>query len=350
MSRSSSDGLVAAVIATVSPSQPSPLVIQTMWTTWRSAACWPGLNSAWAITCARCATGPSRGGAARRGCAARRARPGTRGARRPCRAGATRRRARHEPGVRQTGQRMGHRRALGPDELAEQAMGERQGEADAAGSTFPQRAARCHSSSASRTSRRGWRGDRRAGRRGRRRAWRHAAAGRGGSAATGGCARRRPRRARRRASGTSACQLAVACSSSSAPRSHGLSRSPGADELGGRAVADLDVDARSCRRAAAARGRRARRANHRARIAVADPDLEHDHGRHLADDHAHADVERLREVGIGVEQVAVRRRGRRLSRSTCCSRSVGDHDARVVSHPPPRPVAPSVRSGSRTSG
>ena len=42
---SSSDGLVAEVIATESPSQPWPEVIQMTWAVTASFSCWPGTNS-----------------------------------------------------------------------------------------------------------------------------------------------------------------------------------------------------------------------------------------------------------------------------------------------------------------
>ena len=103
-----------------------------------------------------------------------------------------------EPGLGQASQRVRHRRALGSDELAEQAMGERQRDADAARLDLPpargevpeqQRQAHLQPRLA---------GDRALDVEVARRACRPGAAGRAGSAATGGCARRSRRRARRR--------------------------------------------------------------------------------------------------------------------------------------------------------
>ena len=118
-------------------------------------------------------------------------------------------------------------------------------------------------------------------------------------------------------------------------------------ELGGRAIAHLDVDREHSveQKQPWAAGARRRPPSG---IAVADPDLEHDHGRHLADDHAHAEVELLREVGIGVEEVAVRRSGPSSVALDLLLRSVGDHDAPVIISPPPspshqRPVGPRTR-------
>src|SRR5215471_10473306 len=48
--RSSSDGLVADVIATESPSQESPVVIHTTWAVIASFSCCPGTNSTVAIS------------------------------------------------------------------------------------------------------------------------------------------------------------------------------------------------------------------------------------------------------------------------------------------------------------
>ena len=64
---------------------------------------------------------------------------------------------RDEAGLREPRQRVRHRRPLGADEPAEQPVGEREREADAARARpGPSEPARCHSSSVRRTSRRGW--------------------------------------------------------------------------------------------------------------------------------------------------------------------------------------------------
>ena len=90
-----------------------------------------------------------------------------------------------------------------------------------------------------------------------------------------------------------------------AGRRRGLQEIAGARELGGGPVADLHLhgdDAVQQQQAQAARpglqplGRRV----------LADRDLEHHDGRHLARDDAHAQVELLGQVRVGVEQVAVR--------------------------------------------
>ena len=206
-------------------------------------------------------------------------------------------------------------------------MGERQGEADAARLDLPQRAARCHSSSARRTSRRGceaiarWTSRspaRLAARRSRARTicghgrTRSAKAGveHGDAAGDERRASRGSTRAGRRRAGPRVEQVA---------RAH---------ELGGRPIADLDVDREHSfeQKQARAAGAGRRPAE---RDAVADPDLEHDDGRHLAATMRIRMSNSCGEVGIGVEQVAVRgAAGRRRSRSTCCSGPGETIDAR----------------------
>ena len=304
VSRSSSDGLVAAVIATVSPSQPSPLVIHTTWTTRRSLRACPGVNSACASALAGrpwTARGRRRGRGARRG---RRAPPGTRGGARRCRAGAIRR-------ARPVTSPASARRASAWDtdgRSAPTSWPSRRWVSGSEmrmppGSTFPQRAPRCQSSSARRTSSRGWQAIARWTSRSlarlparRRRASRICGHGRMRSAKPASSIATRP--------GRSTCHFAERCEQLVGARVPRLQQVARAHELGRGAVADLDVDRDRAVEQQQPWGRRSRRGPLRG-IAVADLDLEHDDGRHLADDHAHADVELLGEVGVGVEQVAV---------------------------------------------
>ena len=90
-----------------------------------------------------------------------------------------------------------------------------------------------------------------------------------------------------------------------AGRRRGLQQVAGAHELGGGPVADLHLhgdDAVEQQQAQAAHPG----LQPLGREVLADRDLEDHDGRHLARDHAHAQVELLGEVGVGVEQVAVR--------------------------------------------
>ena len=95
-------------------------------------------------------------------------------------------------------------------------------------------------------------------------------------------------------------------------RRRSLKEVAGARELGGGPVADLHLhgdDAVQQQEAQAARAG----LQPLGRGVLADGDLEHHDGRHLARDDAHAQVELLGEVCVGVEQVAVGLRAQPLA-------------------------------------
>ena len=175
------------------------------------------------------------------------------------------------------------------------------------GSTRPQRAARCHSSSVSRTSSRGWHAIARCRLRSPARrpgaAQKHAAR----SAATAAPARRKRRRAARTATAPACGTRTARSSRSSGPRSHGCSRSPAPSELGRDPVADLGCRPRARRRSPARRTRAPVAANQAAASCTPTWASDHHRRRDLARDEAHAQVELRGQVVVEVEQVPVRR-------------------------------------------
>ena len=211
-------------------------------------------------------------------------------------------------------ERVRDRRALGADQLAEQPVRERQRDADARGSTRPQRAARCQSSSTSRTSSRGCTRSRAARRRSSARRSGRGAAARGRSAATAStrsansssssAKRRRPQRP----------PAHVALDQVVDPRAQRLEQVAGAEQLGDRPVDDPRVH-RDQPLGDEQPGAVPGRDEPSVEIARPGPGLEHPSRRHLARGDPGAHVELLGEVVVSVQDVGVERRRFRSSRS-----------------------------------